>query len=1087
MAKLFNRAKMTTATTGSGTVTLGSASNGFQTFAAAGVSNGDVVQYVIEEGANFEIGTGTYSSSGTSLTRSPTESSNSNNAITLAGQATVSITAVAADLNRLQHGGSDKVTVSSTGASITGNLAVSGTVDGRNVASDGSKLDGIEANAKNDQTITAGGGLAGGGTGDVTLSHSDTSSQASVNNSGGTVIQDVTVDTYGHVTGLTSYNLDGRYYTETEADSRFVNVAGDTMTGHLGIGGTATDANWSDATYGNTEVSIDGGGGYGVLHFRGDGAGSSETRYSVGVGDGIFYMAYDDNDGVHRVKVNTSHQLIVNETSGGSGEKRVFHDGYHPNADAWTTSRTLSLSGDASGSVSWSGSANATLSVAVSNDSHTHDGRYYTESESDTRFLRGNASDTMTGNLTVDNGTSTTLSVKCNDGGNALVRANGDSQGTGALEVGQSDAYGGGISYNGDNSPAFVSGESSDNITFYRMDGGTRTEVFHYPYNGNTVNFNGSITLGGTVDGRDVAADGTKLDTIATNANNYSFPYTVSASASNSTVVQRHSSGYIFANYFNTTPNTVTSGVTQICVETGNDGYIRHGTAAAVRSFIGFASEGSYIRSDADDNVSGHTEWQDNKNVRLGNGADFRMWFDGSHTYFRNYAHAGGNIYFQGEDTEGSNHALLYMHNDGSNPYLRLFQNGGERLRTLSGGVGVTGLCVGDVDANPHNAGGLQVVSAADEKIVLSGTTDPYIRFQEGTTDRAYIGWVSGQDALVFRNQQTDNFDFLPDASTGAVNLRLRGTDNDTWGSLYGTDNSNTNQIGLLDGDQNWAYRITNDTSHEWLINNVVEMSLSTSTLDMKGNTITEVEDIGLRDRIYHDGDTDTYIQFGTNTAAVVVGGHTEIFANTTGVRLGDTGNGYFQPVSGNYGSIQIDGGSHGGWEGYSIGGRAVFMHNNGTATGIYNDVENEWLFYGIHNSYTRMYHNGVSKVETSASGVTVNGDLNSTSDIRYKKNIETIEGAVDKVTALRGVTFDWDNDAFSENETNKKPNFTERATGVIAQDVEKVLPEAVRQNPETGFKNVAYGNMVGLLIEAIKEQQTQIDDLKAEIQSMKS
>ena len=239
MAKLFNRAKMTTATTGSGTVTLGSASNGFQTFAAAGVSNGDVVQYVIEEGANFEIGTGTYSSSGTSLTRSPTESSNSNNAITLAGQATVSITATHADFSRLQHDGSDKVTVSSTGASVTGNLAVSGTVDGRDVASDGSKLDGIEAgatgdqtnaeiraaveaasdsnvftdadhtklngieaNAKNDQTITAGGGLTGGGTGDVTISHSDTSSQASVNGSGRTYIQDITLDTYGHVTGL---------------------------------------------------------------------------------------------------------------------------------------------------------------------------------------------------------------------------------------------------------------------------------------------------------------------------------------------------------------------------------------------------------------------------------------------------------------------------------------------------------------------------------------------------------------------------------------------------------------------------------------------------------------------------------------------------------------------------------------------------------------------------------------------------------------------------------------------------------------------------------------------------------------------
>ncbi len=57
--------------------------------------------------------------------------------------------------------------------------------------------------------------------------------------------------------------------------------------------------------------------------------------------------------------------------------------------------------------------------------------------------------------------------------------------------------------------------------------------------------------------------------------------------AGNNTIVKRHSSGYIFANYFNTTPNTVTTGVTQVCVETGNDGYIRHGTAAAINNFLG--------------------------------------------------------------------------------------------------------------------------------------------------------------------------------------------------------------------------------------------------------------------------------------------------------------------------------------------------------------------------------------------------------------------------------------------------------------------------------------------------------------------
>jgi|GEM_PF-5909719 len=79
-------------------------------------------------------------------------------------------------------------------------------------------------------TISAGSGLSGGGTitlgagGTVTLSHADTSSQGSVSNTGGTVIRSVTLDTYGHVTGLTSYNLDNRYYTESEADSKFVHA-----------------------------------------------------------------------------------------------------------------------------------------------------------------------------------------------------------------------------------------------------------------------------------------------------------------------------------------------------------------------------------------------------------------------------------------------------------------------------------------------------------------------------------------------------------------------------------------------------------------------------------------------------------------------------------------------------------------------------------------------------------------------------------------------------------------------------------------------------------------------------------------------
>lgn len=98
MANYYDRVKVQTATTGTGTITLGSAATGFRTFATAGVPDGATVSYVIEEGAAWETGTGTYTASGTTLSRTVQYSSNSNNAINLAGSATVSITARASDI-----------------------------------------------------------------------------------------------------------------------------------------------------------------------------------------------------------------------------------------------------------------------------------------------------------------------------------------------------------------------------------------------------------------------------------------------------------------------------------------------------------------------------------------------------------------------------------------------------------------------------------------------------------------------------------------------------------------------------------------------------------------------------------------------------------------------------------------------------------------------------------------------------------------------------------------------------------------------------------------------------------------------------
>ena len=104
---------------------------------------------------------------------------------------------------------------------------------------------------------------------------------------------------------------------------------------------------------------------------------------------------------------------------------------------------------------------------------------------------------------------------------------------------------------------------------------------------------------------------------------------------------------------------------------------------------------------------------------------------------------------------------------------------------------------------------------------------------------------------------------------------------------------------------------------------------------------------------------------------------------------------------------------------------------------------------------------------------LTVSGNVTAYSDVRLKENIQVIPNALSKVEALRGVTFT----------RNDQEDTDRRHVGVIAQEVEAVLPEAVWEG-EDGMKNVAYGNMVGLLIESIKELKAEVDDLKIQLEN---
>jgi hypothetical protein len=196
------------------------------------------------------------------------------------------------------------------------------------------------------QIYVGGSGIEISGT---TISHSDTSSQASVNNSNGTVIQDVTLDTFGHVTALGSADLDGRYYTETEVGNFF---SGSTaITGY-------NKTNWDTAH------------GWGNHASAGYQAAATALTTSTTFGG--------DVSGTYNaiVVADDSHNHIISNVDG----LQTALDAKQAAATALTT--TTEFGGDVSGKYN---------AIVVANDSHTHDTRYYTETETNSFFGGGTA------------------------------------------------------------------------------------------------------------------------------------------------------------------------------------------------------------------------------------------------------------------------------------------------------------------------------------------------------------------------------------------------------------------------------------------------------------------------------------------------------------------------------------------------------------------------------------------------------------------------------------------------------------------------------------------------------------------------
>jgi hypothetical protein len=142
--------------------------------------------------------------------------------------------------------------------------------------------------------------------------------------------------------------------------------------------------------------------------------------------------------------------------------------------------------------------------------------------------------------------------------------------------------------------------------------------------------------------------------------------------------------------------------------------------------------------------------------------------------------------------------------------------------------------------------------------------------------------------------------------------------------------------------------------------------------------------------------------------------------------------------------------------------GGDVFVKDAGTTFGSLTNSSGNLIIKSGTTTAATFDDANVTFAGTLASGaITSSGDVTAFSDMNLKSDIRTIPNALDKVSDMRGVYFTKDGEA---------------GTGVIAQEVENILPEVVKDGE---YKSVAYGNMVGILIEAIKELKAEVEKLK--------
>jgi hypothetical protein len=337
----------------------------------------------------------------------------------------------------------------------------------------------------------------------------------------------------------------------------------------------------------------------------------------------------------------------------------------------------------------------------------------------------------------------------------------------------------------------------------------------------------------------------------------------------------------------------------------------------------------------------------------------------------------------------------------------------------------------------------------------------------------------------------TSSIVFTSTANAGSDYAYIRYTDHDI--STYFTQQIGTNECSRLtigvendNTDVNVAetivikggYGIAYDSSRHFFTGGNVGIGTNnpSQTLDVNGTvnattytgaTITSLSNLGL---------------FGSNTS--VWSSNNLLNRNTGGTIIGLTtvrgtatpGSGLFSSMtftnpSAGYGGLRIDHTSSYGTTNFlNASDDPVNVLTNGVSRFV---IKKDSGFVGVNiaNPTVNLHVDGE---------ILATNDITAFSDITAKSNLQLITTPLDKVSKLNGYTYDMNQEKPSQSKV------TPRYTGVVAQELEKVLPEAVHKDPN-GKLSVAYGNMAGLFIECIKELTSQNKQLTQENQDLKS